>query len=287
GTQALAMATLRGAKFRSDHVITAPATAPLRILLEPHDGVSEAALESTARRSGAAPAKHPHPLFIGIGGGRGAGKEHTCRYVIDKVRERGYAELADRVVHLHLDDFHRELSSEDRALLDSNRVAINFDHPESYDFERLASVLQCLKSGQPVQVPAEWDSMRLQHTGTSRRIVCSPSVVLVEGTLVLFAKEVRQFMDIQVFVDVDSDTRLSRQLFARLQDESSVSGDQDKEKTNLLVHAFLDAYLQMGKPSFEEFVWPTKRWADIIIPKGDRNNVAIELIAQRLIDLDA
>ncbi|KAJ2842803.1 hypothetical protein GGI22_007427 [Coemansia erecta] len=222
-------------------------------------------------------------MFIGIGGGRGAGKEHTCRNVIDRVRERGYIELAGRVVHLHLDDFHRELSPEDRGLIDDGKMVINFDHPESYDFGRLASVLQSLRNGESVDVP-EWDSKLFRHTGAVRHIDCRPRVVLVEGTLVLFANEVRQFMDIQVFVDVDSDTRLSRQLNARLRDENPGS---DKERTNLLVHGFLDVYLQMGKPCFEEFVWPTKRWADVIIPKGDRNNVATELIAQRLIDLDA
>ncbi|KAJ2088985.1 RNA-binding protein Cwf29 [Coemansia sp. RSA 986] len=271
---------LKRHKIRSDHVITAPATVPLKILLDPQAGETNSEQTDTDT-SGRTPSRHP--MFIGIGGGRGAGKEYTCRYVINKVRERGYTELAGRVVHLHMDDFHRELSPEDRELLDSGKMLINFDHPESYDFARLASVLQNLKNGVPVEVP-EWDGKRLRHTGAVRRIECLPRVVLVEGTLVLFANEVRRFMDMQVFVDVDSDIRLSRQLSACLGDENPGS---DKEKSNLLVHSFLDAYLQMGKPCFEEFIWPTKRWADVIIPKGDRNNVAIELIAQRLIDLDA
>ncbi|KAJ2551935.1 RNA-binding protein Cwf29 [Coemansia sp. RSA 1933] len=267
-------------KVRSDHVITAPATVPLKILLDPQDsgtGVEHAYTEEQGRT------QPKHPMFIGIGGGRGAGKEFTCRNVIDKMRERGYTGLAGRVVHLHLDDFHRELSPEDRELVDGGKMAFNFDHPESYDFAQLASVLQNLRSGEPAEVP-KWDSKMLRHTGAVRQIDCQPRVVLVEGTLVLFASEVRRLMDIQVFVDVDSDTRLSRQLSARLRDEN-LGGD--KEKTNMIVLCFLDAYLQMGKPCFEEFVWPTKRWADVILPKGDRNNVAIELIAQRLIDLDA
>ncbi|KAJ1788350.1 hypothetical protein LPJ59_005556 [Coemansia sp. RSA 2399] len=269
------------ARVRSDHVITAPATVPLKISLGPQANKTDTEQEAHTKKARRAHSKHP--MFIGIGGGRGAGKEHTCRNVIDRVRERGYVELAGRVVHLHLDDFHRELSPEDRELIDDGKVAINFDHPESYDFARLASVLQSLRNGESVEVP-EWDSKLFRHTGAVRHIDCWPRVVLVEGTLVLFTNEVRQLMDIQVFVDVDSDTRLSRQLNARLRDESPPGSD--KERTNLLVHSFLDVYLQMGKPCFEEFVLPTKRWADVIIPKGDRNNVATELIAQRLIDLD-
>ncbi|KAJ2453152.1 hypothetical protein GGI03_006692, partial [Coemansia sp. RSA 2337] len=89
------------------------------------------------------------PMFIGIGGGRGAGKEFTCRYIIDKVRERGYGELAERVVHLHLDDFHRELSQEDQVLLETGKTEINFDHPEAFDFELLENVLQHLRAGEP------------------------------------------------------------------------------------------------------------------------------------------
>ncbi|KAJ1990642.1 hypothetical protein GGI25_004097 [Coemansia spiralis] len=266
--------------FRSDHVITAPALVPLKVMTARLDTEVDIRLQNDGHAGKALNAEHSkHPMFIGIGGGRGAGKEYTCRYIIDKVRERGYTELADRVVHLHLDDFHRELSPEDRALLDEGKVEINFDHPESYDFELLEGVLGRLQRGEPVDVP-EWDSKALRHTSAKRRIECQPRVVLVEGTLVLFAKELRSFMSIQVFVDVDSDTRLSRQLCVHLKDAK-----EDKEKTNAMLRHFLDAYLHMGKPCFEEFIWPTKRWADVIIPKGDRNNVAIELIAQRLIDL--
>ncbi|KAJ1756700.1 UMP-CMP kinase, partial [Coemansia sp. RSA 1752] len=218
-----------------------------------------------------------HPMFIGIGGGRGAGKEFTCRNIIDKVRERGYADLADRVVHLHLDDFHRELSAEDRAQIDNGTAEINFDHPESYDFALLADVMQKLRLGEPVTVP-QWDHRQRQVQG-GREIACCPRVVLVEGTLVLFVKEIRSLFDVQVFVDVDSDTRLGRQMRAELRD---VEGPA----MNDVLRRFLDYYLYMAKPSFEEFIFPTKRWADVIIPKGDRNQVAIELIAQRLIDLD-
>ncbi|KAJ2881046.1 hypothetical protein IWW38_005854 [Coemansia aciculifera] len=224
------------------------------------------------------------PMFIGIGGGRGAGKEFTCRYIIDRVRERGHGELAERVVHLHLDDFHRELSEEDQALLEAGKTEINFDHPEAFDFALLESVLQRLRMGEPVDVP-KWDCGLKRRTGV-RRVECQPRVVLVEGILVLFVKEVRQFMDMQVFLDVDSDTRLGRQIRAMFAGAALDGGNgDDEEQVRERLKRFLDNYLFMAKPSFEEFIWPTKRWADVIIPKGDRNNVAIELIAQRLIDL--
>ncbi|KAI8320176.1 P-loop containing nucleoside triphosphate hydrolase protein, partial [Martensiomyces pterosporus] len=212
---------------------------------------------------------------IGIGGGRGAGKEDSCRYVINKVRERGHRELADRVVHLHLDDFHRELPHDDRAELEDGSTNINFDHPESFDFDLLESVLLGLKNGQPVDVPV-WDCEAKKRTGT-RRIDCQPRVVLVEGILVLYTRAIRSFMDMQVFVDVDSDTRLGRQVRAVLKNTG-----EEEHRSHAVLKRFLEHYLYIAKPSFEEFILPTKRWADVIIPRGDRNNVAIELIAQRL-----
>ncbi|KAJ2332780.1 UMP-CMP kinase [Coemansia sp. RSA 2673] len=254
-------------RVHSDCVINSPAVVPFRV---------DTRREGEETMVAKAAHNERQPMFIGIGGGRGAGKEFTCRYIIDKVRERGYGELAERVVHLHLDDFHRELSQEDQVLLETGKTEINFDHPEAFDFELLENVLQHLRAGEPVDVP-QWDCAQKRRTGV-RRIECQPRVVLVEGILVLFVKEVRGFMDMQVFVDVDSDTRLGRQVRAMIK---AAGGDADH--TGL--KRFLDNYLFMAKPSFEEFIWPTKRWADVIIPKGDRNNVAIELIAQRLIDL--
>ncbi|KAJ2812323.1 UMP-CMP kinase [Coemansia furcata] len=254
-------------RVHSDCVINSPAVVPFKV--DTCRGGEETMVVKTAH-------SERQPMFIGIGGGRGAGKEFTCRYIIDKVRERGYGELAERVVHLHLDDFHRELSQEDRVLLETGKTEINFDHPEAFDFELLEDVLKQLRAGEPVDVP-QWDCAQKRRTGV-RRIGCPPRVVLVEGILVLFVKEVRGFMDMQVFVDVDSDTRLGRQVRAMIK---ATGGDADHSG----LKRFLDNYLFMAKPSFEEFIWPTKRWADVIIPKGDRNNVAIELIAQRLIDL--
>ncbi|KAJ2005923.1 UMP-CMP kinase [Coemansia thaxteri] len=272
------MATLQSS-IRSDCVRHSPAVVPFRVATR--GGAAAAAVEAGGARKATGSRGERQPMFIGIGGGRGAGKEFTCRYIIDKVRERGHGELADRVVHLHLDDFHRELSDEDRELVEAGGAEINFDHPESFDFVLLESVLRRLGSGEPVDVP-RWSAELGRRVGT-RRIECRPSVVLVEGILVLFVKEVRDFMDMQVFVDVDSDTRLGRQVRAMLKARDGAAGEQQLARDALT--RFLDSYVVLAKPSFEEFIWPTKRWADVIIPKGDRNNVAIELIAQRLIDL--
>ncbi|KAJ2695839.1 UMP-CMP kinase, partial [Coemansia spiralis] len=196
-------------RVRSDHVLVAPAAVPLKVLTA---GVESVTL--CAEPADVGGGRGGHPMIIGIGGGRGAGKAYTCRNIIDKVRERGYGELAERVVHLHLDDFHRELDAEDRAQLDEGRAEINFDHPESFDFELLEQVLQALRSGAAVDVP-QWDGRQRRRTG-ARRVGCRPQVVLVEGTLVLFVKEIRALMNMQVFVDVDSDTRLGRQVRAEL-----------------------------------------------------------------------
>ncbi|KAJ1816203.1 UMP-CMP kinase [Coemansia sp. RSA 2599] len=262
-------------KVRSDCVVNSPAAVPFRVpasfsgMATPTTPQSTAAPSSSNLQSLHNPRR---PMFIGIGGGRGAGKEYTCRYIIEKVRQRGHSEFADRVVHLHLDDFHRELSAEEQAQLDEGKEQINIDHPESYDFELLHKVLVQLSRGESAEVPL-WDRDARRRTGW-QTTEGGAQVVLVEGTLVLFVKEVRRYLDIRVFLDVDSDTRLGRQVRAAL----GGPGETDLRR-------FLDNYLFVAKPSFEEFIWPTKRWADVIIPRGDRNDVAIELIAQRLIDL--
>ncbi|KAJ1720655.1 UMP-CMP kinase [Coemansia erecta] len=263
-------------KVRSDCVISSPAAVPFRV---PASFSGSSTPLATPRSAGARSSASLHaqrnpgrPMFIGIGGGRGSGKEHTCRNIIDTLRRLGHAELADRVVHLHLDDFHRVPSAAELEQLRLGNEQINLDHPESFDFELLHGVLGKLGAGEHAEVPV-WDRGSLERTGW-RAIECSPRVVLVEGTLVLFGREVRECLDMQVFLDVDSDTRLGRQVRAAIEADAQVD-----------LKRFLDRYLFVAKPSFEEFVWPTKRWADVIIPKGDRNGVAIELIAQRLIDL--
>ncbi|KAJ2454736.1 hypothetical protein EV183_001320 [Coemansia sp. RSA 2336] len=260
---------MASSKIRSDCVVTSPAVVPSRLsTAQPQTACNLPAW--AARRTG-------QTMFIGIGGGRGAGKEFTCRHVIDKVRERGFGDLAQHVVHLHLDDFHKQLDAEDRALVDEGRAQINYDHPKSYDFVLLASVLRGLRRGDSVAVP-QWDCRQKRHL--QARTVNAARVVLVEGTLVLFSRQVRELLDMQVFVDVDSDTRLGRQVRAALQ-------GMEGPPMHRALERFLDDYLLMTKPVFEEFIFPTKRWADVIIPKGDRNHVAIELIAQRIVDLDS
>ncbi|KAJ1884050.1 hypothetical protein LPJ66_010797 [Kickxella alabastrina] len=269
------------AKVRSDCVINSPAAVPFRAPVifsgagtatPPRSAIAQSTSTDTDAGTGTDTQASQQPMFIGIGGGRGSGKEHTCRNIIDKVRQRGHTDLASRVVHLHLDDFHHELSAADQALQAESREQINFDHPESFDWDLLQSVMAQLARGNAVQLPV-WDRAEKRRTGW-QTVEPRPRVVLVEGILVLFVREVRAFMDMMVFLDVDSDTRLGRQV------REVMRGPQAAE-----LKAFLDHYLYVAKPSFEEFVWPTKRWADVIIPRGDCNAVAIELIAQRLIDL--
>ncbi|KAJ1948942.1 hypothetical protein FBU59_001365 [Linderina macrospora] len=258
-------------KFRSDHVINSPSVVPYKV----SDSIPSTGAITPLPLSTLAGDK---VTFIGIGGGRGAGKAYTCRNVIDKVRERGYAALADSIIHLKLDDFHCELPHSDRALMADGKTRINFDHPESFDFDLLAQVLGKLRQGEPVDVPV-WDCATRKRTG-ARHIEAKPKVVLVEGILVLYSRAVRQFLDMQVFVDVDSDTRLGRQVRQVLE-----GAGEEEARDHTILNQFLDSYLYLAKPSFEEFILPTKRWADVIVPRGDINHVAIELIAQRLIEL--
>eukprot|EP01090_Pellita_catalonica_P014695 TRINITY_DN3805_c0_g1_i2.p1 TRINITY_DN3805_c0_g1~~TRINITY_DN3805_c0_g1_i2.p1 ORF type:complete len:248 (-),score=44.34 TRINITY_DN3805_c0_g1_i2:274-1017(-) len=198
------------------------------------------------------------PLIIGVAGGTASGKTSVCNKIISELENQ-------RVATLSLDSFYRPLTEEER----SNVTEYNFDHPEAFDWELALEIMKSLAEGRHVDIP-EYDFVthsRLEDKATS---IYGADVVLMEGILIFYVKELRELMDLKLFVDADSDTRLARRIL------------RDINERGRQVKGVIRQYEKFVKPAFEEYVLPTKKYADVIIPRGASNNVAINLIVQHI-----
>ncbi|KAJ1563831.1 UMP-CMP kinase, partial [Cladochytrium tenue] len=207
------------------------------------------------------------PFLIAIAGGAASGKTEVCRLIKKLLTGR----RAKRVAVINLEDFYRELTPAERALLPTGRY--NFDHPDALDFHLFEQCLVEFASGRSFAVPT-WD------LATHKRIPAkaqtpAPDVLIAAGTLALYKKRIRDFFDLRIFVDVDSDTRLANQVIR----------DTETRVPRKTLEEVLSAYLEQVKPCYEDFVFPTKKFADVIIPRGAENEVAIELIAKHISDI--
>ncbi len=194
-----------------------------------------------------------HPVVIGVAGGSGSGKTTVVRRIVESMGD-------DQVVLLEHDRYyhdHPELRLEERA-------ALNYDHPDSLETELMVRHVNELRSGRGVELPA-YDFAR--H---ARRHTTDPAVprriIIVEGILIFADAPLRELMDVKVFVDTDDDTRFIRRL------------KRDVAERGRTMDSVIDQYLNTVKPMHLEFVEPTKRYADIIIPRGGHNVVAIDML---------
>ena len=197
------------------------------------------------------------PLVIGLAGGTGSGKSTVVREIV-----RGVAPEA--VTQLHHDAYYRDF----RHLSFDERAQINFDHPHSLETELLVEHVDQLVTGAPVEMPT-YDFR--SHTRTETTIPLAPTrVVIVDGILVLADPELRARMDVKVFVDTDADVRLLRRL------------RRDVAERGRSVESVLTQYERTVRPMHLEFVEPSKRWADIIVPEGGFNRVAIDMLVTKM-----
>ena len=197
------------------------------------------------------------PLLLGIAGGSGSGKSTVARNLA--------ALLGDvSVAFIDMDAYYHGAAH----LPMDERRKINFDHPNAIDWDLLLEQLSTLAAGKPVRKP-EYDFA--QHTRSAQATpVAAADVVVVDGLLVLVEPRVRALFDIKVFVDADADIRLIR----RIQRDSVERGRPLEE--------ILNQYLTTVQPMHLEFVEPSKRYADVIVPRGGDNTVAIEMLAAKI-----
>lgn len=197
------------------------------------------------------------PLVIGIAGGSGSGKTTVTNAIIAAVG-------AEQVALLQQDSYYRDFG----ALSPEQRLAINWDHPDALEDELLIAHVAALKAGQPVAVP-RYDFRNYRRLTATVPVSPRP-VIIVEGILVLVEKELRDLMDIKVFVDIDADVRFVRRL------------ERDISERGRSVESVIAQYMSTVRPMHLEFVEPSKRYADVIVPRGGHNRVAISMLVARV-----
>lgn len=199
------------------------------------------------------------PLFIGLAGGSGSGKTTVAERVISR--------LADSVSYVQHDAYYRHMPH----LSYEERTRVNYDHPASLETGLLIDHLEMLRSGVAIERPV-YDFAQHLRSGETMRIEPAP-VVLVEGILVLSQAELRSELDLKIFVDTDPDVRLARRI------------QRDIEERGRSLESVIEQYFSTVRPMHLEFVEPSKRYADLIIPEG-ANPAAVatvvELIRSRL-----
>lgn len=193
-------------------------------------------------------------LVIGIAGGSGSGKTTVVNAITEKLKER--------VVVIPQDSYYKDSSH----LPMEERQRINFDHPDAIDFKLLCEQLQELKNGKTIEQPV-YSYITCSRSKTETVTVEPAVVIIIEGILVFTCKELRNQMDIKIFVDADDDDRLMR-VMAR-----------DILERGKTVETVIERYTKTVKPMYLQFIEPSKRYADIIIPQGGHNKVAIDIIS--------
>ncbi len=197
------------------------------------------------------------PLVIGIAGGSGSGKTTVAQQILQRVGE-------DRIAFLQHDSYYKDLSH----LSPEQRARVNFDHPDSLETDLLVRHIQMLKRGEAVQVPV-YDFTT--HTRRPETIRVEPrGLILVEGILVFVEKALRDLFDLKIFVDTDADIRFIRRL------------QRDIRERGRTMESVIQQYLSTVRPMHLEFVEPSKRYADVIIPEGGYNTPALDMVVAHL-----
>lgn len=194
-------------------------------------------------------------LVIGIAGGSGSGKTTVVKSIKDKLSE-------ERVVVIPQDSYYKDSSD----LTDEEKRNHNFDHPDAIDWPLLCEHLAQLKQGKTIQQPV-YSYISCSRSKTETVTVKPADVIIIEGILIFTCRELLKQMDIKIFVDADDDDRLMR-VMAR-----------DITERGKDVHWVIERYSRTVKPMYLQFIEPSKRYADIIIPQGGHNHVAIDIIS--------
>lgn len=197
-----------------------------------------------------------NPIIIGIAGGTGSGKSTLA----DNIKK----EFKNNISMLSHDYYYKNNSH----LPFEERVKLNYDHPEAFDTDLLIEHLQKLKNGETIKRPSYSFINHLREEETYE--VVPKKVIIVEGILIFENKALRDMMDIKIFVDASADIRFIRRLL------------RDVEERGRTVPSVVDQYCRTVKPMHEQFVEPSKKYADIIVPQGGHNKVALNMIIEKI-----
>ncbi len=196
-------------------------------------------------------------LVVGIAGGTGSGKTTVAKTI-------AAALPIDRVAMVEYDAYYRDRPD----LAPESRAQLNFDHPDALETELFVRHLAELKEGRGIDMPI-YDFKNHRRRAESRRVEAAP-VVIVEGILVFTDGRVRELLDMKIFVDTDADIRVFRRI------------RRDMEQRGRTFDSIREQYYRTVRPMHLQFVEPSKRWADLIIPEGGNNKVALDLIIAKL-----
>ena len=200
------------------------------------------------------------PFIIGVAGGTGSGKTTVTEKVLEAAGVGSVATLAQ-------DSYYRNqihLSTEERR-------GINYDHPDAFDWELMIAHLETLRDDEPVFSPI-YDFTNDNRSSNTVPIMPAP-IIVVEGVLVLYDPRLRNLFNLKIFVDADPDVRFIRRL------------ERDVRERGRTPESVIHQYLETVRPSHLQFIEPTKRYADVIIPHGGMNEPALEMLAARIQDL--
>ncbi|MCZ3622764.1 uridine kinase [Lactobacillus mulieris] len=198
------------------------------------------------------------PIVIGIAGGSGSGKTTIAHEVARLINDD------DHIITLTQDSYYKD----NTGIPMSERQKINYDHPDAFDMPLLVAQINQLMHRKAVEMPV-YDFT--EHTRSSKTIHVEPAdIIILEGILVLADEDLRNLMDIKVYVDTDDDIRFIRRL------------ERDLKERGRSLDSVIDQYLATVKPMYHQFIEPTKRYADIIVPEGGENNVAIDMLTTKM-----
>ncbi|MCJ7696386.1 MAG: uridine kinase [Anaerolineaceae bacterium] len=200
------------------------------------------------------------PLVVGIAGGSGSGKTTLAELILEEIG-------ADRISFLPHDAYYRNQDH----LSYEERIKVNYDHPDSLETELLIEHIHSLLNGKSIELPVYDFTV---HSRKNETIRIEPrSIILVEGILIFYDKLLRNIFDVKLFVDADSDIRFIRRL------------NRDITERGRSVDSVIHQYQSTVRPMYLEFVEASKRYADIIIPEGGKNSVALDMVIARLENL--
>lgn len=197
------------------------------------------------------------PLLIGITGGTGSGKSTVSNEIFKAIHEK-------KITIIEQDSYYKDQSD----LTFEERVKTNYDHPFAFDNTLLIEHLKDLLNGKSIEKPI-YDFER--HNRKKETIsVESKDIIILEGILILFEEKIRQLLDIKIFVDTDSDVRVVRRI------------QRDIEDRGRTLKSVISQYMDTVRPAHLQFIEPSKRYADIIIPEGGYNKVAIDILVAKI-----